>query len=113
MQRSFGSLLKVVGLAFALVVGVHFAAPPSASASCFCSGPLHSTPTFQAVSDSCDSDTAWLNEDFVNAEGDVCGGYDSCSQHTVITTACFQRTDGQWETDAYQRFDCQSGTTCP
>jgi hypothetical protein len=113
MNRSLGSLLKAVGLAFVLVVGVHFAAPPSAVASCFCNGPLHSTATFQAVDASCDSTTAELNEDFVNAESAVCGGFDACNQHTQIVTACFQRTDGQWETDAFQRFDCESGTTCP
>ena len=113
MNRTYGSVLKAVGLAFALVVGVHFASPPTASASCFCSGPAHTTATFQAVTSSCDSNTAWLNEDFVNAESDVCGGFDACSKTTFITVACFQRTDGQWETDAYERFDCESGTTCP
>ena len=113
MQRSYGSLLRAAGLAFGLVVCVHFAVPPSAAANCNCSGPLHTTATFQAVSSSCASDTADLNEDFVNAESAVCGGFDACNKHTVITTACFQRTDGQWETDAHETFFCESGTTCP
>jgi hypothetical protein len=32
---------------------------------------------------------------------------------THITQACFQWTDGQWEIDGYQRYWCESGTTCP
>jgi hypothetical protein len=113
MNRTYGSMLRVVGLAFALVVGVHFAAPPSAAASCFCSGPAHNTPTFQEVGDSCDAAMGQFGGDFLQSESDTCGTFDACSKTTFITTACFQRTDGLWEIDGHERFDCQSGTTCP
>jgi hypothetical protein len=113
MQSSIGSTLKAVGLAFALVVGVHFAAPPSAAAFCSCTGLSHTTPTFQAVEPTCDGAMNELNEDFVDPEGQTCGGFDACMQQTHITQACFQRTDGQWEIDGYQRYWCESGTTCP
>lgn len=113
MKSSYGSMLKTVGLAFVLIVGIHFAAPPSASAFCSCTGLSHVTPTFQAVWTTCDGAMNILTEDFVDPEGQTCGGFDPCSQQTHITQACFLREDGNYEIDGYQRYWCESGTTCP
>ena len=113
MERSLGSVLRAVGLAFVLVVGVEVAAPSPALAFCSCGGFSHTTPMYQAIEPTCEGAMNELNEFFVDPEGQTCGGFDACSQQTHITQACFQRPDGQYEIDGYERFWCQSGTTCP
>jgi hypothetical protein len=68
MKSSYWSMLKAVGLAFVLVVGVHFTSPPSALAFCACTGLSHTTATFQAVEPTCAGAMNELNEDFVDPE---------------------------------------------
>jgi hypothetical protein len=113
MERSVGAMLKGLGVAFVLIVVGQVAVPAPALASCICGSVSHTTPPYQAIEPTCEGAMNELNEFFADPEGQTCGGFDACGQQVHITQACFQRPDGQYEIDGYERFWCQSGTTCP
>jgi hypothetical protein len=114
MKILFGPMFKVAGLAFVLVAAVHFAAPPSAAASCRCNNLSFNTSTFAGVGTSCNAANAFLDNDIVNYESAACNPNAWCNlQPIVITSACHLRSDGMYEVDGYQRYACYIGTTCP
>ena len=111
MKSACWSTFKSAAVVFALAVAVHFAAPPTASAYCYCSTPVKTTPTEAGTGTSCDGATAWLNELLLNDQD--CGGQDACDVTLVVTTQCFLRSDGYYEVDGHDRYLCNEGTTCP
>jgi hypothetical protein len=114
MTLLYGRMLKVVALAFLLVTAVHFAVPPSAAASCSCSNLSFNTSTLAGTGANCSTANTFLQVNIQNAVSAACFPYDPCHlDPIVITTACHLRSDGKYEVDGYQRYNCYVGTTCP